>query len=200
MAIGSSTGGPRALYYILPQIPANFPLGIIIAQHMPKEFTSIFAQRLNSLCQVEVAEAKDGDRITPGKVLIAPSGKQTTIVKEKNEFIVKTSYEPNLLYKPSIDHLFKSINQACPGRVLSVILTGMGGDGAIGMKEMRDLGARTIAEAEESCVVFGMPRVAIEMGGAEYVESLPNILPRILKLMMQNDIVEFKAGTNQMKN
>lgn len=197
VAIGSSTGGPRALYYVLPQIPADFPLGIIIAQHMPKEFTGIFAQRLNSLCQVEVAEAKDGDRIVPGKVLIAPSGKQTMIVRENEKLIVKTSNEPNLLYKPSVDYLFKSISQSSQGRVLSVILTGMGGDGAIGMKEMRDLGARTIAEAEESCVVFGMPRVAIEMGAAEYVESLPNILPRIFKIIMQSDLHELKSGFDE---
>ncbi|HPT86600.1 MAG TPA: chemotaxis response regulator protein-glutamate methylesterase [Bacillota bacterium] len=183
LAIGSSTGGPRALYYLLPQFPKNFPLGIIIAQHMPKDFTSVFAKRLNSLCRLEVVEAKDGDRLEPGLVLVAPAGSQTRVVRGADGLRVAVTEEPKLLYKPSVDYLYKSVAETCKEKSLSVILTGMGSDGAVGMKQLRNLGARTIAEAEESCVVFGMPRVAIEIGAAEYVESLPQIFERIMQIV-----------------
>jgi two-component system chemotaxis response regulator CheB len=183
VAIGCSTGGPKALYYLLPLFSPGFPLGIIVAQHMPKDFTGVFAKRLNSICQLEVIEAKQGDLVLPGKILIAPSGKQSRVVREGNSFMVEVSDTPELIYKPSVDHLFQSVAESCGGKVLSLLLTGMGADGAVGMKKMRDLGARTIAEAEESCVVFGMPRVAIELGGAEFVESLPNIYSRIAAIL-----------------
>ncbi|HYH05023.1 MAG TPA: chemotaxis response regulator protein-glutamate methylesterase [Bacillota bacterium] len=183
LAIGSSTGGPKALYYLLPLFPKTFPLGIVVAQHMPKDFTGVFAKRLNALCQLEVAEAKHGDKVEPGKILIAPSGYQSRVVKQGNSLVVHIFDQPEFLYKPSVDNLFHSLAEATKGKVLSIILTGMGSDGAAGMKKLRDLGARTIAEAEESCVVFGMPRVAIELGGAEYVESLPNIYTRITTII-----------------
>jgi two-component system chemotaxis response regulator CheB len=183
LTIGCSTGGPKALYYLLPLFPKDFPLGIVVAQHMPKDFTGVFAKRLNAICQLEVTEAKQGDQVLPGKILIAPSGKQSRVVREGNSLVIEVSETPELLYKPSVDHLFQSVTESCGGKVLSLILTGMGADGAAGMKKMRDLGARTIAEAEESCVVFGMPRVAIELGGAEYVESLPNIFYRITAIL-----------------
>lgn len=183
LAIGSSTGGPRALYYLLPQFPKNFPMGIIIAQHMPKDFTSVFAKRLNSLCRLEVAEAKNGDRLEPGLALVAPAGSQTRVTRGPDGLQVIVSEEPKLLYKPSVDYLYRSVAETCRGKALSVILTGMGSDGAVGMKQLRNLGGRTIAEAEESCVVFGMPRVAIEVGAAEYVESLPQIFERIMKIV-----------------
>lgn len=183
MAIGASTGGPRALYYLLPQIPENFPLGLIIAQHMPKDFTGVFAKRLNSLCRIQVAEARNGDVIKPGTALIAPAGMQTAIRRIGGLLRVVVTEEPKLLYKPSVDYLFKSIAESVRGRVLSVLLTGMGADGAAGMKLLRDAGARTIAEAEESCVVFGMPRVAIELGAAEYVENLARIFDRIVAIV-----------------
>lgn len=185
LAIGSSTGGPRALYYLLPLLPKNFPLGVVIAQHMPKEFTKVFAQRLDTLCQVEVREAVDGDQIKPGLVLIAPAGKQTAVVRNGNGLKVVITEEPVLLFKPSVDYLFDSIAKCCKDKVIGLIMTGMGSDGAIGMKKMRDAGARTIAESEDSCVVFGMPRVAIEMGGAEFVESLPLIFPKIEAILTQ---------------
>ncbi|HEY8464551.1 MAG TPA: chemotaxis response regulator protein-glutamate methylesterase [Bacillota bacterium] len=183
VAIGSSTGGPKALYYLLPLLPKDFPLGIIIAQHMPKEFTGVFAKRLDEICQVKVAEAQHGDRIEPGKVLIAPSGYQCRVVKEGTAMVVQVLDQPGFLYKPSIDNLFDSLAESTGGKVLSILLTGMGSDGANGMKKLRDIGGRTIAEAEESCVVFGMPRVAIELGAAEYVESLTNIYGRILAIL-----------------
>jgi two-component system chemotaxis response regulator CheB len=182
-AIGCSTGGPKALYYLLPLFPPDFPLGIIVAQHMPKDFTGVFAKRLDAICQLEVDEAKHGDSILPGKILIAPSGKQSRVVRDGNSLRVEVSETPELIYKPSVDYLFQSVAESCGGKVLSLLLTGMGADGAAAMKKMRDLGARTIAEAEESCVVFGMPRAAIELGGAEYVESLPNIYSRIAAIL-----------------
>ena len=183
VAIGSSTGGPKALYYLLPLFPKNFPLGIVVAQHMPKDFTGVFAKRLNSLCQLEVVEAKHGDKIEPGKILIAPSGYQSRVVRQGNSLVIHIYDQPEFLYKPSVDNLFHSLAETTKGKVLGIILTGMGSDGAAGMKKLRDLGARTIAEAEESCVVFGMPRVAIELGGAEYVESLSNIYSRIVAIL-----------------
>ena len=186
ITIGTSTGGPRALHRLLTLFPKDFPLGFIVAQHMPKDFTQVFAKRLNEQCKMEVAEAKTGDQIKPGKILIAPSGHQTQVLRSKNSLVVEVSDQPNLIYKPSVDHLLKSVATACGGNVLSIILTGMGADGAAGMEQLRKLGARTIAEAEESCVVFGMPRVAIERGGAEYIESLPNIFSRIIDILSES--------------
>jgi two-component system chemotaxis response regulator CheB len=186
MALGASTGGPKALYYLLPLLPPDFPLGMVVAQHMPRDFTGIFAQRLNALCQIEVCEGCDGNRIEPGKVFIAPSGRQTRVIRRNNALVLEISDQPALLYKPSVDYLLGSIAESCMGKVISILLTGMGSDGAAGMKKLRDLGARTIAEAEASCVVFGMPRVAIELGGAEYVENLTDILKRVYLILEES--------------
>ncbi|MGE5604934.1 MAG: protein-glutamate methylesterase/protein-glutamine glutaminase [Bacteroidota bacterium] len=184
LTIGSSTGGPRALRHLLGMFPKNFPLGTVIAQHMPKGFTKVFAGHLNDVCEIEVSEAKNGDQVIPGRVLIAPSGKQITLHRtSNNNLTVEVGNQPDLIYKPSINHFLKSVAKVCSGRVLSVILTGMGSDGAISMQELRKMGARTIVEAENSCVVFGMPRATIELGGAEYVESLPHIYSRIVEVI-----------------
>jgi len=184
VTIGSSTGGPRALRHLLGMFPKNFPLGTVVAQHMPKGFTKVFAGHLNDVCEIEVSEAKNGDLVMPGKVLIAPSGKQITLHRtSNNELAVEVGNQPDLLYKPSVNHFLKSVAKVCGGRVLSVILTGMGSDGAVSMQELRKMGARTIVEAEDSCVVFGMPRATIELGGAEYVESLPRIYSRIVEII-----------------
>jgi two-component system chemotaxis response regulator CheB len=150
---------------------------------MPKDFTGVFAKRLNSMCRIQVTEAQNGDFIKPGTALIAPAGLQTAVCRFGNALRIVTTEEPKLLYKPSVDYLFKSIAQNIGGKALSVILTGMGSDGAAGMKLLHDTGARTIAEAEESCVVFGMPRVAIEMGAVEYVENLPGVFGRIMSII-----------------
>jgi two-component system chemotaxis response regulator CheB len=200
IAIGSSTGGPKALYYLLPLLTSNFPLGIVVAQHMPKDFTGVFAKRLNALCQIEVVEAHDGDHIEPGKVLIAPSGYQSRVVRQNSVLVLEVSDQPGMLYKPSVDYLFQSIAESCKGKVISILLTGMGSDGAAGMKKLRDLGARTIAEAEASCVVFGMPRVAIELGGAEYVESLAAIYGRVCLILEENNCEKKEAGINRIKS
>jgi two-component system chemotaxis response regulator CheB len=188
MVLGASTGGPKALYYLLPLLPPDFPLGLVVAQHMPRDFTGVFAQRLNALCQIEVCEGCDGDRVEPGKVLIAPSGRQTRVIRQNNALVLEISDQPVLLYKPSVDYLLGSIAESCMGKVISILLTGMGSDGAAGMKKLRDLGARTIAEDEASCVVFGMPRVAIELGGAEYVESLADILKRVCLILAESPL------------
>lgn len=183
LAFGSSTGGPRALSQLFPLFPRDFPLGIVVAQHMPKEFTSIFANRLNEICNIEVTEAKTGDVIKPGRALISPAGFQTKVVRKNNILQVEVFDQPNLIYKPSVDLLFKSVALTCESKALSVLLTGMGTDGAAGMQELHKLGARTIAEAEESCIVFGMPKAAIDLGGAEFVEPLPNIFQRIIQII-----------------
>jgi two-component system chemotaxis response regulator CheB len=188
LAIGSSTGGPRALNQLLPQFPKNFPLGIVVAQHMPKEFTFVFAKRLNEICNLEVTEAKTGDAVKPGRILIAPSGFQTKLVCKNNSLKVEVFEQLNLIFKPSVDLLFKSIALTCEGRALSVLLTGMGNDGAAGMQELRKLGARTIVESEESCVIFGMPKAAIDLGGAEYVEVLPDIYQRIVRIITSEPV------------
>ena len=187
MVNGCSTGGPRALHRLIPGLPAAFPVGIIVAQHMPRDFTRVFAQRLNDLSAVEVREAQTGDVVRPGRVLIAPSGRQTTVRRNDQGLLeLEVSELPNLLYKPSIDNLLHSLAGICARRVLGVILTGMGIDGAQGLWELRQLGARTIAEAEDSCVVYGMPRAAVEKGGVEFVESLPQILSRVFQILSEH--------------
>lgn len=184
LTIGSSTGGPRALRHLLGMFPKDFPLGTVVTQHMPKGFTKVFADHLNDVCDIEVSEAKNGDLVMPGRVLIAPSGKQIMLHRTSgNDLAVEIGNQPVLIYKPSVNHFLKSVAEVCGGKVLSVILTGMGSDGAISLQELRKMGARTIVEAEDSCVVFGMPRAAIELGGAEYVESLPQIYSRIVEVI-----------------
>ncbi len=183
LAIGASTGGPKALYYLLTQFPEDFPLGVIIAQHMPKGFTEFFAKRLDTYCKLEVVEAKTGDEIKPGRVLIAPAGYQTKLRREGERLVVEVSEEPKLILKPSVNYLFDSIAEACGNKVLAVLMTGMGVDGGMGMQHLHQLGARTIAQDEASCVVYGMPRAAVELGGTDYVEGLSDIYDRIVYLL-----------------
>lgn len=183
VAIGTSTGGPRALYYLLPQFPKDFPIGIVVAQHLPPGFTKIFAERLNALCKLQVKEAETGDRVEAGKILIAPSGFQTLIRRDAKGLCIEVSEEPVSLYKPSVDVLFDSMADSVADKALGIIMTGMGGDGAKGMKKMHDAGAQTIAESESSCVVFGMPKVAIEAGGVDHIESLTDIFDRLVVMM-----------------
>ncbi len=183
LAIGASTGGPKALYYLLTQFPEDFPLGVIIAQHMPKGFTGFFAKRLDTYCKLEVVEAKTGDEMKPGRVLIAPAGYQTKLSREGERLVVEVSEEPKLILKPSVNYLFESIAEVCGSKALAVLLTGMGVDGGTGMQHLHQLGSRTIAQDEASCVVYGMPRAAVELGGADYIESLTEIYGRIVNLL-----------------
>jgi two-component system chemotaxis response regulator CheB len=180
IVIGASTGGTEAIKDVLMGMPANAP-GIVVVQHMPPGFTASFAQRMNSLCQIEVKEAEDGDRILPGHALIAPGDFHTSIVRSGAQYLVRVTKEaPVNRHRPSVDVLFDSCAEQIGKNAIGAILTGMGADGASGLKKMRDAGARTIAQDEASCVVFGMPKEAIAKGAAEKVLPLHLITQEIL--------------------
>ena len=175
IAIGTSTGGTQALEAVLTRLPAVTP-GIVIVQHMPERFTAMFAERLNSLCAIEVREAKDGDRVLPGRALIAPGARHMMLKRSGAQYCVAVADGPVVnRHKPSVDVLFRSVAQVAGRNALGIIMTGMGDDGARGMKEMHDAGAKTVAEDESTCVVFGMPKVAIELGGVDKVVPLDRI-------------------------
>jgi two-component system, chemotaxis family, protein-glutamate methylesterase/glutaminase len=175
IAIGTSTGGTQALEFLLPQLQVNCP-AVVVVQHMPEKFTTAFAERLNRLSKVEVLEAKDGDRLIPGVVLIAPGGRHLLVKRSGAQYIAEVKDGPLVSrHKPSVDVLFRSVAISAGGNALGVIMTGMGDDGARGLREMHDAGARTLAQDEESCVVFGMPKEAIAHGGVSEVHSLTHI-------------------------
>jgi two-component system chemotaxis response regulator CheB len=180
VAIGTSTGGTQALEAVLTQLPRT-TTGIVIVQHMPEKFTAMFAERLNSLCEIEVREAKDGDRVLPGRALIAPGGRHMMLKRSGAQYYVEVKDGPVVnRHKPSVDVLFRSVAQVAGRNALGIIMTGMGDDGARGLKEMHDAGAQTIAEDESTCVVFGMPKVAIEMGGVDKIVPLHRIPGEII--------------------
>jgi len=174
-AIGTSTGGTQALEYVLAALPRTCP-GIVVVQHMPEKFTAAFAARLNGLCEIEVREARTGDRILPGLALIAPGGRHLTVKRSGAQYIADVlSAPPVNRHCPSVDVLFRSVAKFAGRNAAGVIMTGMGDDGARGLLEMRQAGAHTFAQDEESCIVFGMPKEAIKLGGAERVVSLHDI-------------------------
>ena len=176
LVIGSSTGGPRALQDILPALPAGLPVPCLIVQHMPSTFTKPFADRLNGLCQVHVKEAEQGEPLKPGTVYIAPGGIHLLYGTRTPKGCVELSPEPvSSLHRPSVDVMFQSVSEQFRGQVLAAILTGMGADGAKGLEQLKQKGAHTLAEAEESCVVYGMPRAAVERGCVDVVAPLPEI-------------------------
>ena len=183
VAIGASTGGTEAINYIIKNLPANVP-GILIVQHMPPVFTRMFAERLNDSCILEVREAKDGDRIHPGLVLIAPGDYHMSVVRTGTFFTVKCRQGERVNgHCPSIDVLFNSVAEQCKANSVGVILTGMGYDGAKGLLAMRQNGARTIGQDERSSVVYGMPKVASNIGAVEKqvaLEKIPALLCSIL--------------------
>jgi len=177
IAIGASTGGPEALYKLLGSLDANVP-GIVIVQHMPREFTREFARSLDRECGVGVSEAKSGDRVERGRVLIAPGDSHLTVERGQNGkgFEVHVSGGPLVSrHRPSVDVLFRSVAAAAGSKATGILMTGMGVDGAAGLGEMRRAGALTVAQDEETSVVFGMPREAIRMGNAEMILSLDGI-------------------------
>jgi len=186
IAIGTSTGGTQALESILPRLTPTCA-GIVIVQHMPEKFTASFAQRLNSLCQIEVREAKHHDLITAGLALIAPGGKHMLLRRKGQQYFVEVLDGPFVCrHRPSVDVLFRSVASAAGKNAVGYILTGMGDDGARGMKEMADTGAMTFAQDEDSCVVFGMPQEAIKHGGAQQVINLEDIPESILRYNKKN--------------
>lgn len=181
VVIGSSTGGTQALELVLTSLPADAP-GIAITQHMPEKFTAMYSKRLDGICAMNVREAKDGDRLERGVVLIAPGGLHMQLRKSAGQYFVAVVDGPPVnRHKPSVDVLFRSAAE-CGGRdVLGIILTGMGDDGARGMKVLHDGGARTIAQNEETCVVFGMPKEAIKLQAVDDILPLEQVARAILQ-------------------
>jgi len=180
VAIGTSTGGTQALQEVLMELPAVCP-GIVVVQHMPPQFTAAFAARLNSVCAIDVREAKNGDRVVPGCALIAPGGRHMLLKRSGAQYHVEIKEGPPVnRHCPSVDVLFRSAAKAAGANAVGFIMTGMGDDGARGLKEMRDAGARTVAQDEHTCVVFGMPKEAIKLGAAEKVVPLEEI-PRMIR-------------------
>jgi len=181
IAIGSSTGGTEALREILPQFPPSFP-GVVIAQHMPPGFTTAFANRLNELCQIRVKEAENGDSVIPGLALIAPGNYHMLLRRSGAKYYVEIKDGPRVHYqRPSVDVLFTSVAKAAGPNAIGIILTGMGADGAKGLLEMKKAGAKTIAQDEASCVVFGMPKEAIKLGAVDKILPLQKIPEEVMK-------------------
>lgn len=180
LAIGASTGGTQAIEAVLKGLPADIP-GTVIVQHMPAHFTAPFAERLQRVCPMEVREAKDGDYVVPGTALVAPGGIHMQLVRSGAKYQVRLKDGPPVHYqRPAVDVLFNSVARHAAANAVGVILTGMGADGAAGLKAMRDAGAYTIAQDEASCVVFGMPREAIAAGAACEVQPLDRVAARTL--------------------
>jgi two-component system chemotaxis response regulator CheB len=179
IVIGSSTGGTQAIESVLTALAGDSP-GIAIVQHMPEKFTAMYAQRLDGLCEINVREARDGDRLERGVALIAPGSRHMKLRKAAGQYFVSIVDGPPVnRHKPSVDVLFRSVAE-CAGRdALAIMLTGMGDDGARGMKQMHDCGARTIAQNEETCVVFGMPKEAIRLGAVDTVLPIDGVAAAI---------------------
>lgn len=176
IAIGASTGGTEAIFSVMKDYGADLP-GIVVVQHMPPGFTEMYAKRLDNQCRVRVKEARTGDRVLPGTVLIAPGGdKHMHLVKVNGMYQVEIKAGPKVNgHCPSVDVLFESVAKVAGSHALGIILTGMGGDGAKGLLAMRKAGARTIGQDESTCVVYGMPKVAYDLGAVEFQEKLSNI-------------------------
>jgi two-component system chemotaxis response regulator CheB len=180
--VGASTGGTEALRILLEALPKDAP-GAVIVQHMPENFTAAFAKRLDRLCQIEVKEAADGDRVLTGRALIAPGNKHTLLKRSGAVYYVEVREGPLVCrHRPSVDVLFRSGARYAGANAIGVILTGMGDDGARGLLEMKEAGAATLAQDEASCVVFGMPKEAIALGAADKVAPLSALAPAIMRL------------------
>lgn len=182
IAVGASTGGTEALRVFIEMLPEDFP-GVIVVQHMPEHFTTSFAERLNGLSRMTVKEAVDGDTVLPGRVLLAPGNKHMLLQRSGARYYVQIKEGPLVSrHRPSVDVLFRSAARYAGKNAVGVIMTGMGDDGAKGMLEMKEAGAATIAQDEASCVVFGMPKVAIELGGVDKVVPLSKIAQTVASL------------------
>lgn len=185
VAIGASTGGPRAIQEVLSHLPGDIGTPFLVAVHMPKAFTGAFADRLNTLCKLSVKEAEDGEMVKEGHVILTPGGTQTRIKRRGiTDFYVEISNDPaGSLYKPSVDITMKSVAESFPGRAMGVILTGMGHDGLEGMRAIKASGGKTIAQNEESCTVYGMPKAVIDAGLADKVAPLEKIAAEIINMI-----------------
>ncbi|MBI5875342.1 MAG: chemotaxis response regulator protein-glutamate methylesterase [Deltaproteobacteria bacterium] len=173
IAIGISTGGPNALTYLLPMLAADIPAGVLIVQHMPPGFTEVFATRLNNICKIEVKEARDGDMVVPGRAIIAPGGKHIKVKKTNlGSVVIVSGTAPVNGHRPSVDVLFNSVAIEYGQDAVGVLMTGMGEDGAEGLGQIKAARGATIAQDEESCVVYGMPKVAVERGYADRIVPL----------------------------
>jgi len=182
VAVGASTGGTEALRVFLGELPADAP-GVVVMQHMPEHFTRSFAERLDTLCRIGVTEARDGDRLLPGHALIAPGGRHLSVMRSGASYTVRvTDGAPVNRHRPSVDVLFHSCAEQLGQNAVGILLTGMGDDGARGLLALRRAGAATIAQDEATCVVFGMPRAAIELGAADEVLPLERIAAKALSL------------------
>lgn len=182
VVVGASTGGTEALKVFLEMLPEDTP-GIVIVQHMPEHFTAAFAKRLDSICKVTVKEAEDNDTVVRGRALIAPGNRHTLLKRSGARYFVEVKEGPLVSrHRPSVDVLFRSAARYGGKNIVGVIMTGMGDDGAKGMKEMHDAGAITVAQDEATCVVFGMPNEAIKMGGVDRVVPLERIAYEVIRL------------------
>ena len=183
IAIGASTGGTEALREVVTAFPSTTP-AVVIVQHMPAGFTRMFAERLNSLSPMEVKEAEDGDRLVAGRVLVAPGGKHLRVIRQGGEYRAQVAAGELVCgHCPSVEVMFRSVAEYVGRNAVGVMLTGMGRDGADAMKQMRDAGARCLAQDEATSVVFGMPKEAYERGGAERLVPLPNMAHSVLDLL-----------------
>ncbi len=181
IAIGASTGGTRALELILPTLPRTCP-GVLITQHMPAGFTKSFADRLNTLCDVDVKEAEAGDAVLPGRILVAPGNYHMVLKRDGARYVVEIiSGEQVHHQRPSVEVLFHSVARHAGKNSIGILLTGMGADGAVGLKAMRDAGAITVAQDKESSIVWGMPGEAVKIDAAQFVLPLMEIFPKILR-------------------
>lgn len=184
VAIGASTGGTEAIASVLKEFGTDIP-GVVVVQHMPPGFTEMYAKRLNEQCRVKVKEARSGDQVLPGQVLIAPGGDaHMQLVKTNGVYQVVNRPGAKVNgHCPSVDVLFQSVANVAGSRAVGIILTGMGGDGAKGLLAMKNAGARTIGQDESTCVVYGMPKVAYDLGAVDYQEKLPDIARRTYSLL-----------------
>jgi len=183
LAVGASTGGTEALKKMLIQMPPNSP-GTVIVQHMPPRFTTAFAERLNSICQIEVKEAENNDSVRPGRALLAPGNFHMLLKRSGARYYVEVKSGPRVHHqRPAVDVLFRSVSRYAGANAVGVILTGMGADGAQGLLEMKQAGALTFAQDEASCVVFGMPKEAIKLGAADKIVSLDRMASEVLRAL-----------------
>jgi|HubBroStandDraft_6_1064221.scaffolds.fasta_scaffold00759_12 two-component system chemotaxis response regulator CheB len=198
VAIGISTGGPQALEFLLAQLPPDFPGTIVVVQHMPEGFTEMFARRLDEICSLRVKEAQSGDILQAGRVLICPGSRHIRVKRAAKADMVILSDDPRVNgHRPSVDVLFNSVAEEYGSGAVAVLMTGMGDDGAEGLGAVKKAGGMTIAESEESCVVYGMPKAAIERGYATRVVSLDVLSSTLQALCNRNEGREKKDSTGR---